>query len=284
MDDLRYTRRMTELDLIAEMLAEAGSFVRRQYRRNAALSVKTKQDAVDLVTEADIATQKLIVERIHAVFPGDAIVGEEEGHDHPPDDPDARCWVIDPIDGTHNFSRSLVPSFGVSVAFADGGETQAAGVAIPLLDETFLAARGEGAMRNGEPARVSDIDRIAHAKITCDFTRPTHRAAALAVTAPITPLAGQIRCHGSAVVSLCDVACGAAEAYVHGSLSPWDYAAGMLIVTEAGGRATRLDGSELKLFDNRKGLLTTNGAIHEHLLDLLKDVELPSASALQNHT
>ena len=123
---------MKEIDLIYSLLKEASALVCEQYARRDQVGVTTKSNPNDLLTEADLAVQDLIVEGVANCFPGDAIAAEERDFSHLPDDREARCWVIDPIDGTQNFVRGLFPMFGVSIAFVRGGEAVAAGIGLLL--------------------------------------------------------------------------------------------------------------------------------------------------------
>jgi myo-inositol-1(or 4)-monophosphatase len=177
--------------------------------------------------------------------------------------------VLDPVDGTYNFVRGLVPTFGVTLAFAQGGLPVAGGVIFPKLGEFFLTEQGGGATRNGRPLGVSDIDDLAAAKIEMDFGRLGPRPDTLRRAHRMLCAAGQLRCHGCCVASMCDVAAGEGEAFVHFALSPWDYAAAMLLIQEAGGLVTRPDGSPIHLFDGRKGILAANARLHPRILSLL---------------
>lgn len=264
---------MREIDLIEKMLVQASDLVLGYHRNLDALDVATKSDPVDLVTQADIEAQQLIVQMIGTHFPDDVIVGEESGFDRYPDDPEARCWVIDPIDGTHNYARALAPIFGVSIAFAISGQTVAAGIAAPGLGETFLAEVGKGATRNGRPIQVSDIDDPATAKISIDFSRLATREKAMRLVNSVMQQAGQLRATGSTVIALCDLANGTLDAYLHANLSPWDYAAGILIITEAGGQVSRTNGDPVNLFDGRPDILASNGHLHDTLLTSIHSTE-----------
>lgn len=258
---------MRELDFLRNLLIDVATFLTDHYGDRSTLSYGKQKGVADLVTEADLAAQRRIEEAIQRAFPGDLLVGEELGMDRPPEDLDARCWVCDPIDGTHNFARGMIPGWGVSLAFVEGGEPRAGGVAMPGLSELFLAHSGGGASRNGKQIQVSAVHSLEEARIEIDFGRPVDRVACLAVGTHVLRRAGQVRCHGASVVGLCTVACGAAEAYVHGGLQPWDFAAAMLIVREAGGRVTRLDGADARVFDGKRGMVASNGVIHEIVLD-----------------
>ena len=257
---------MRELEFIQEVLVDLGPYLLHRFANRSTLTVSQKKGVADLVTEADIEAQRRIESAIGHAFPGDRLVGEESGKDRPPDDHCARCWVCDPIDGTHNFARGLVPGWAVSLAFMEGGEVRAAGVSMPGLGHTFLAHHDGGATLDGRPIRVSKIDSLGEARIEMDFARPVDRVRSLAAGAHVMRWCGQMRCHGSAVVGLCTVAAGAAEAYVHGGLFPWDYAAAMLIIREAGGRVTRFNGRDVQVFDGGRGLLASNGILHQEIM------------------
>ncbi len=260
---------MRELDFIRGILDEVSVYLKQKHADRGSLSISSKKGVADLVTEADIEAQRIIESAIQSEFPGDILVGEEAGKDQPPQDPDARCSVCDPIDGTHNFARGLIPCWGISLAFVHKGEPQAGGITLPLPGQVFLAEHGRGATLDGRPIHVSAYDNLEESRVEIDFGRPLDRGPCLAVGAGLLRDGGQIRCHGSAVIGLCNLAAGACEAYVHGGLQPWDFAAGMLIVREAGGRVTRLDGAEMRVFDGKQGMLATNGKLHARLLEMV---------------
>jgi myo-inositol-1(or 4)-monophosphatase len=256
---------MTELEFIQTTLDELAVFVRQKYAMRESLSITAKRDPNDLVTEVDLAVQEEIQRRIAQVFPGDAIVGEENGMTGFPSGSDTRAWVIDPIDGTQNFVRGLFPAYGISLGFAVGGIPVAGGVAVPGNGQLFLAERGEGAFRNGERIHVSAVDQISRVRAEVDFAGMVDRAATLRHFGPFVETVGQVRCHCAAVIGLCSIATGDMDAYVHVTLNPWDYAAGMIIVQESGGMITRLDGAPINLFDGGNGVLGSNGVIHDEL-------------------
>jgi len=258
---------LKEIEFIETALSQVSDYVREQYARRESLDVATKADATDLLTEADLGVQDRLVEQIRQVFPADAIVAEERGMAGAPDDPDVRCWVIDPIDGTQNFVRGLLPVFGVSLAFAVAGQSVAGGVALPVTDDTFLAERGAGAFHDGRRLHVSNVTSLALARVEVDFATPTERPPTLARVQGLLCATGQIRSSGAAVVDLCSIAAGESDAYFHAGLEPYDYAAGQIILEEAGGRTSRLDGSPLRLFDAKRGVLASNDALHGELID-----------------
>lgn len=260
---------MRELDFIQDVPAEASEYVKEKYADRLHLEVSAKDEATNLLTEADIEVQQRVVKRIAAEFPSDVVVAEEMGMDRDPKDPDCRCWVLDPIDGTQNFVRGVCPAFGVSLAFAAGGEPVAGGVSLPVLGDLLIAEQGAGAFRNGERIEVSGERDLDRARIEIDFVRLSKRQRTLDSAAHVMRRAGQIRSHGAAVVAFAAVAAGEAEAFIHVGLQPWDYGASKLIVEEAGGKTSRLDGSPLALFGGKTGVLASNGVLHEELLGLL---------------
>jgi len=261
---------MGETAFIEQLLKAASVVVREKYAQRAKVLVTSKSEANDLLTEADLAVQEYVVEQIGPLFPNDLIAAEEAGFSKIPDDPNCRCWVIDPIDGTQNFVRGLFPTFGISIAFAVGGTPVAGGVALPISHDVFLAEKGAGATRNGQPLEVSGISEVGLSRIEIDFSGRREREETLRRASEVIRKAGQVRCNCSTVVALCSVASADMEAFFHVALNPWDYAAGQLIVEEAGGRATRLDGSPLRLFDHGCGVLVTNGHIHQEVISLLE--------------
>ncbi|OQC05974.1 MAG: Inositol-1-monophosphatase [Candidatus Hydrogenedentes bacterium ADurb.Bin101] len=261
---------MLELDFIQTFLNTNRDYVLEKYRDKTNLTVTNKQaDPNNLLTEVDLTVQKRFVDAVQDAFPGDLIVGEESGLDRAPDDLNQRIWVIDPIDGTYNFMRGLNPAFAISIAFVEEGFARAAGVLLPLQGTCFLAEAGQGATCDGRRLSVSKIQHMEEACFEIDFSNTETRRMLLRRGTDILKKAGRVRSQGSAVVGICQVATGDVDAYLHMGLQPWDYAAAQLIAEEAGALATRLDGKALRVFDNRKGVLITNGAIHRAALSLV---------------
>ena len=260
---------MKEIEFIEQFLSENLGYVQEKYASRGALTVTSKRDANDLLTEVDLTLQKRAVDQIRESFPGDSIVAEEGEFSRFGPEMQGRCWVMDPIDGTNNFVRGMFPIFAVSLAFAMHGSPAAAGVLLPGTGDLFLAERGAGSFRNGKRMHVSDVQHAGHARMDLDFATREDRSELLRRAGDLMTEIGQIRCHGSAVASITQVATADIEAYLHMNLSPWDYAAAQVLVEEAGGRSSRLDGTPLYLFDQRAGVLLTNGAVHEELLDLI---------------
>jgi myo-inositol-1(or 4)-monophosphatase len=262
-------RQMSEIEFIEKTLIELSPMVREKYAARDQVKVTSKSNPNDLLTEVDVAVQRHIIQRINDAFPGDAIAAEEEGYGHAPLDAGARCWVIDPIDGTQNFVRGIFPCFGISVAFAAGGVPVSGGVMLPVDNDLFLAEKGAGATRNGNRIQVSSVKHVEVSRIEIDFSGPTERRETIRRATRIILDGGQIRCNCATVVALCSVACGEMEAFFHVALNPWDYAAGQVLVEEAGGKTSRLDGAPLHLFDGQRGVLATNGHIHKELMGLI---------------
>lgn len=262
---------MRELELIEAIFAEAVPYAKVKYTDKDRLQVSSKADPNDLLTEADITVQHIAAEKIQETFPDDAILAEELGMGHQTPSPKGRVWVIDPIDGTNNFVRGLFPMFGISIAFVDGGTCLAGGVAIPMLNHIYMAEKGRGATRNGEPIHVSSVAQVAHAGADIDFGNQACRWQTLARGHELICKLGHVRGIGATVVGMCSVACGELDVFFHVNLSPWDYAAAQLIVSEAGGRVTTLHGEELSALDGSKGVLASNGHIHDELLTLIPE-------------
>jgi len=269
-DDRTGILKMQELDFIKRFLENHREYVLEKYHDKAYLTVTNKQaDPNNLVTEVDLTIQKRFVDAVRDAFPEDLVIGEESGLDKLPDKPNGRIWVIDPIDGTYNFMRGMNPVFAISIAFVQEGLAQAGGVALPLNDVLFLAETGKGATCNGRRLAVSKVQHMEEACFEIDFSNMGDRRALLRRVADILKKAGRIRCHGAAAAGICQVATGDVDGYLHMSLYPWDYAAAQLIAEESGALATRLDGKALRLFDKKKGVLVTNGALHQVVLDLV---------------
>jgi len=260
---------MDEMDFIEGTLPRLADYVKERYADRTALDIEAKGDPNDLLTEVDLAVQRQAAELLAATFPGDLFVSEEEGFDRTPEDPDCRCWIMDPIDGTQNFVRGMFPAFGISLAFAKGGEVVAGGVSVPMLDALFLAERGAGAHCNYTQLGVSDVQSPDHARLEVDFGRLDGRNRVVDAALTMLRTAGEVRCHCAAVIGLCSIATGDVDAYIHAGLKPWDFSASQLIVEESGGKVTDFDGNRLPLFGPMNGVLASNGLLHKEMLALL---------------
>jgi len=186
----------------------------------------------DVVTEADAAVEHSIVAALGAAFPGDAFLGEEGGGAI-----GDRCWVIDPIDGTANFARG-VPHWCVSIAFVVAGRTEAGVIYDPNGDLLYSARRGAGARRNAAPIRVSTTDDIARATVDIGYSRRTEVRDFARILTRLLDQGINVTQGGSAALGLARVADGRLDGYAERHLYAWDALAGLLLVEEAGGRAS----------------------------------------------
>ncbi|HEX8907037.1 MAG TPA: inositol monophosphatase family protein [Longimicrobiaceae bacterium] len=248
-----------ELALALAAAADAGALIRA---RTGADRVREKQRA-DLVTEVDEAAERLILERIRARFPSDAVVGEETASAAVTR---GRRWIVDPVDGTTNFVHGH-PFVAVSIALADDEGPAMGVVAAPLLGETFHAVRGGGAFVNGAAMRVSAVDDFGRALLATGFPFKSGKGdldAYMLLVADAVRRTQDVRRAGSAALDLAFTAAGRVEGFFEVGLAPWDVAAGILLVTEAGGRVSGWPGdAEPPLVTGR--ILASNGRIHGEL-------------------
>ena len=231
-------------------------------------SIRAKSET-DYVTNVDVTVQEFLRERLAALNPDVQFMGEEQ--DNVGLDWSRPCWILDPVDGTTNLIHIFRHS-AVSLALAEGGQICLGVVYNPYSGECFTARRGQGAQRNGEPIQVSAVSRLGDCLLSVG-TVPGRRELADAAFRQMRDLydtCQDVRRTGCASLDLCWVACGRLDGYVELALQPWDYAAGMCIVAEAGGRATATDGSPLSLSQGGS-LLATNGRLHSALQGLLKE-------------
>jgi myo-inositol-1(or 4)-monophosphatase len=231
--------------------------------------IESKSNLRDLVTEWDTRAEDLIRRRLDELAPGVPILGEEGGESG--DASADRWWLVDPIDGTVNFSHGL-PLYSISIAFERGGAIEAAVVIAPALGWEFRAEIGGGAFLGDRRLAVSTIDSLEQAMLVTGF--PYDRATTrhnFAEWEHFQIHAGACRRLGAASLDLCMVGAGWIDGYWETRLSAWDLAAGSLIVSEAGGRVTGITGGA---FDPRSGAaIASNGAIHGELLAGLAEVD-----------
>ncbi|MFF3275270.1 inositol monophosphatase family protein [Streptomyces chrestomyceticus] len=218
------------IGLALEAARRAGELLRDG--RPADLGVAaTKTSPIDVVTEMDIASEKLITGFLAEHRPDDGFLGEEGASVA---GSSGVRWVVDPVDGTVNYLYGL-PSWAVSIAAEKDGEAVVGVVAAPMRGETYHAVLGGGAFRNGEPVRCRPAPPLSQALIGTGFAYLSERRAAQAeVLRTLLPQVRDIRRGGSAAIDLCDVACGRLDGYYERGLNPWDMAAGALIAREAG--------------------------------------------------
>lgn len=238
---------------------EAGALVVEYFHRR--VSVEYKGEA-DLVTEADRKSEALIRQRIGARWPTHDIHGEEQGLS---DTGSEYRWYVDPLDGTTNFAHGY-PVFSISLALEHRGQRLAGVVYDPTRDELFAAERGSGAYLNGRRIRVSKIARLAESLLATGFpSHKRHKNPNIFFYHQITLRTHGVRRAGSAALDLCCVACGRFDGFWEFNLNPWDTAAGVLIVEEAGGRVTDFRGGAFQL--NSRETLASNGLVHDSLLE-----------------
>jgi myo-inositol-1(or 4)-monophosphatase len=247
-------RMHAELSHLLDSAATAGRMAGDVLREWTHKFTSREKSPANLVTEADEASQKAIHEFILARYPDHRFLGEEGLLQEEGKSP--YRWIIDPLDGTSNYVHGF-PYYAVSIGLECAGELVVGAIYDPNRDELFAAAKGQGATLNGRPIAPTATAEIGQAMCM----------ASLPVKAKSNHPA--VQRSGSAALNLCCVACGRIDAFWSTSLSPWDQAAGALIVAEAGGRVTQIDGAPFDV--NVPSLLATNGtALHESLQTLLQ--------------
>jgi len=227
-----------------------------------------KKGAIDLVTEVDVAVERRFRAFIAERFPDHAILAEELGGP-PPDSRARHCWIYDPIDGTTNFAHGL-PIFCASLALEIDGVLSVGAIYDPTREELFTAERGGGAYLNGRRLSVTHVDTLIDALLCTGFHYDVHRSgeAVLALFGAFVRRARAVRRLGSAALDLAYVAAGRLDGFWEDLLKPWDVAAGALIVQEAGGVISALDGQP---FDVHKGrIVAANPALHPQLLEVIR--------------
>jgi len=254
---------------------EAGALLLPFFERRIGFEYKAD---VDLVTEADRASERLIVSRLRASWPGHDIVGEEGTRD---EHGSAFRWYVDPLDGTTNFAHGY-PVFCVSMGLEHEGKLIAGILYDPTRDELFAAEKGSGATLNGKAIHVSSTTTLSESILGTGFPSfKRHKNPNIHFYHQITLRSHGIRRAGSAALDLANVAAGRYDGFWEFNLNPWDTSAGVLLVQEAGGTVTRFDGTPFRI-DSRE-TLATNSVIHAELLENFRQIfagrgldELPS--------
>jgi len=229
--------------------------------------VSNKGD-IDLVTEADLAAEKLIIERIKSHYPRHAILAEESGASQEIDGGNSDWkWIIDPLDGTTNYAHGY-PCFCVSIGVEHAGVIEIGVVYDPTRDEMFAAERGQGATLNERPIRVSNVDDLNAAMLCTGFPYNVRERPNFARDfINFTMNAQAVRRDGSAALDLAYLACGRFDGFWEDGLNAWDVAAGVLLIEEAGGRITNFHGAPLDIYTAK--VLATNGHVHDAMMRLL---------------
>jgi len=256
MDDLLATCDAAARAGAAQLLAWRGGVMARE------------KGPADLVTEADFASQAAIRAEVAARFPHHLFLGEEQANDFATVDEDEHVWLVDPLDGTTNFVHGY-PCFTISVAVARGRELLAGVVYDPLRNECFAASQGQGAWCNGAPIRTSSVTAVGNALVAVSLPpRVRPDAPDLMDFVRVVQVCQAIRRSGSAAMNLAYVACGRLDAFWATQIQPWDVAAGVLLVKEAGGAVTGRDGAS---FDLRHPhfITSANAELHRELREVL---------------
>lgn len=244
---------------MSQIAREAGALLMDYFRQRVAVEYKGE---ADLVTTADRASEALIRERIRSLWPGHDILGEEEGLIDTGSD---YRWYVDPLDGTTNFAHGF-PVFCISMALEYKGKRTAGVVYDPTRDEMFVAELGAGAFLNGQRMHVSKIANLSESLVATGFpSHKRHKNPNIFFYHQITLRTHGVRRAGSAALDLCSVAAGRFEGFWEFNLNPWDTAAGVLIVEEAGGKVTDFRGGPFQL--NSRETVASNILIHEALLN-----------------
>lgn len=232
------------------------------------LTTIQKKGPEDLVTAADIESERHIVDAIRARFPDHDIYAEESREKHHMDS-DFK-WIIDPLDGTTNYAHQ-VPIFSVSIAFSVSGEIRVGIVLQPMTGELFVAVKNKGAWLNGRPIAVSEGQRLSEALLVTGFPYDvkTNSRPYMARFEKMLNAARGIRRLGSAAVDLCYVACGRFEGFWEEHLQPWDTAAGVLIAEEAGAKITDFSGDAYTI--DKPEILATNHHVHDEMRTILNE-------------
>ncbi len=252
----------TPLQVAVEAALAAG---RIQKERADSVGEIQYKGEINLVTEVDLLCEQEVIGRIRKAFPGHAFLAEESGATKGDAD---HLWIIDPLDGTVNYAHGY-PCYCVSIGYQHKDEVVAGVVYNPCLDELFVAERGQGATLNGQPIAVSTMTVLKQSLLATGFAYDINESNDnnLDHFENFIKECQAIRRPGSAAMDLCYTAMGRFEGFWELKLHPWDYAAGWLMVEEAGGQVTRFDGSPFQMGD--RSILVSNGQIHQAMVDIL---------------
>jgi myo-inositol-1(or 4)-monophosphatase len=254
------------IDDIIQISREAGQLIRNGFGKTHSIEFKTNE--LNLVTETDKASEKLITDFIRKKYPTHGILAEEGSEANKSAE---YLWVIDPLDGTTNFAHGL-PIFSVSIGLQKNGETIAGVVYDVMRDVVFSAEKDNGGFENGKRINVNKNANLGHGMLVTGFPYDIRENPDKAFERFIAFLkhARGIRRLGSAAIDFCYVANGVFDGFWEVSLHPWDLCAGKLIVEEAGGIVTDFDSNPIDIYTKR--ILATNGLVHQKMIDVMKRV------------
>ncbi len=251
------------MEVACQAAEEAGSLLLKHVHGQ--LKLGYKEGRANLVTDIDVAAEKCVISVLQSEYPDFGIISEESpavASDSP------YTWVIDPLDGTNNYVHG-VPFFSVVIGLAGEGEVLLGVTYDPVRKETFSAERGRGAWVNGQPAVVAQRMAARECFLGCDLGYDADKGRAmLDAVGAIWPELGGLRLMGSAALGLAYVACGRLDAYIHPCLYPWDVAAGLTLVGEAGGEVTDWEGQPATMHSTR--VVAGNRTLQEYFLGLIK--------------
>lgn len=260
---LQRPERASLCSLACQAAYEAGQFIHRLYEKPHTIKMK---GPIDLVTEADVGAERIILDLLRHHTPDIPVLAEESTPVL--DSPSDRQWVVDPLDGTTNFAHGF-PFFAVSIALVELGQPIVAAIYAPVFNELFLACRGCGAWLNNRPLSVTHTAQLIEALVGTGFPYDIEHTLedVLTMIGSVLPKVRDIRRAGAAALDLAYVACGRLDGFYEINLQPWDTAAGWLLVEEAGGKITDFDGGSYSI--NKQQIVATNGLLHPLLLPLL---------------
>lgn len=248
------------MELAKDTAKKAGKLLMGYFNKD--VKFERKQDK-SFVTEADLAAEKLIIKAISQKFPNHSIKSEEAGFI---DKKSEYCWYIDPLDGTHNFLYKI-PLFGVDIALVKDNKFIIGVIYLPFLDELFYAERGSGAYLNGKNISISKNN--LKSAVYCSPLAPLDsRNNIIKIMGKIKDKCAEIRMLGCSVLGLAYIACGRLDFYIKFKPGLHDYGVGQVIIEEAGGKFTRVDGKEFTL--NSDNFIASNGVVHKELITILK--------------
>lgn len=250
------------LTVAVEAARLGGEVLREQYGKTKTIEYKGE---IDIVTEVDKKSERLIVELLSTRFPQHSILAEEGSNSTKPSD---YKWVLDPLDGTSNYAHDY-PFFCVSLGLEKAGEIIVGVVYHPIFEELFVAEKGGGAFLNGERIYVSKVSRLKQALLSTGFPYDILEDPneALQYFAGFVHTAQAVRRDGSAALDLCYLAMGRFDGFWELRLKPWDTAAGSLIVKEAGGRITNFNGERYSIYDEH--VIASNGLLHDEMQNVV---------------